>query len=367
MNTKTLQKNPLKELTQFGQSPWYDNIERGLLKNGSLKELITDYGILGVTTNPSIFEKAISNSSLYDSQIRELARQGKNALEIYEELAILDVSEAADLFKDIYFASNRMDGYISIEVLPDFAHDVSKTIDCAKNIFKRINRENIMIKVPATTEGAKAISELVFQGINVNATLIFSKPHYEAVAKAYIEGLRQRQEKGLGILNIVSVASVFVSRVDTKIDLLLEEQGKSLKGKIALANAKLIYQLFKKIFSPENFEDLEKMGGKIQRLLWGSTSTKNPLYSDVKYVEELIAANTINTIPPETICAFKDHGRLRLSLEEGLQEAEKDLKGLQALGINLNSVCQEIQHAGVKAFQDSFDKLISAIKEKSIS
>lgn len=367
--------NPLKQLPQFGQSPWYDNIERGLIKNGGLKELIADFGILGVTTNPSIFEKAIINSSAYDGQISELAGKGKSVLEIYDELIISDVREAADLFRDIYLASNRTDGYISIEVLPEFAHDVEKTINHAEDTFKRVNRENIMIKVPATIESPEAISALISDGINVNVTLIFSKAHYETIAKAYIEGVKKALNKNKDISKICSVASVFVSRVDTKIDLILDELLKnnhpdtqlikSLKGKIAIANCKIIYQVFKKIFAEADFGGLKNKGAKAQRVLWGSTSTKNPLFSDVKYVEKLIGPDTINTIAPETVKAFKDHGKPSFSLEEELDEAEKALQDLKTLGINLDSVCQEIQNAGVKAFQDSFNNLIAAIREKA--
>ncbi len=375
MAAKTLRiTNPLKQLSNFGQSPWYDNIERSLIKNGGLKELINEFGILGITTNPAIFEKAISNSSGYNAQINELAKLGKGALEIYDELTICDVREAADFFRGIYFSSGRLDGYLSIEVLPDFAHEVHQTIDYAQDIFRRISRENIMIKVPATKESPEAIRKLISEGINVNVTLIFSPAHYQTIAQAYLEGLRSALKKGLDISGIVSVASVFVSRIDTKVDLTLEELAKknpavsrkiiSLKGKAAVANAKIIYQEFKKIFSGEDFADLKEKGAKLQRVLWGSTGTKNPLYSDVKYVDELIGPNTVNTIPPETLKAFFDHGSVAETLEQGVKEAENILQEIEALGINLNSACGEIQDAGLAAFQDSFNKLIFAIKNK---
>lgn len=367
--------NPLKELVNFGQSPWYDNIERSLLKNGGLSELIRDCGILGITTNPTIFEKAIASSAAYDSQINELARQGRSPLEIYDELTIADVREAADLFKEIYLSSNRMDGYISIEVLPDFAHDVKKTVDYAEDIFRRINRENIMIKVPATKESPEAISELISQGINVNVTLIFSKKHYELIAESYLEGLKRALRNGREISKICSVASVFVSRVDSKVDLLLDEMSKkvsknsarilSLKGRVAVANSKIIYQSFKKKFCEDNFRELKDRGAKLQRVLWGSTSTKNPIYSDVKYVEELIGPDTINTLPPETVRAFKDHGKPGFNLGRGADEAFNVLERLKGLGVDLDSLCQEVQDAGVRAFQDSFNKLIAAIKTKA--
>jgi len=365
--------NPLKELYNLGQSPWYDNIERRILKNGELTRLIEEYGIKGVTTNPSIFEKAISNSSEYDSHIKDLARQGNGAYDIYDELTIFDVSLAADLLRDTYEKSRWGDGYVSIEVLPEYAHLPKETVDYARRIFKRINRPNIMVKVPGTKESPEAIRTLISEGINVNVTLLFSVEHYEIIAKAYIEGLKERLQRKEDLSRVCSVASVFVSRIDSKVDKLLEEKAKvehrfdidNLRGCMAIANSKIIYQYFKNIFSENDFGFLKAKGAKIQRVLWASTSTKNPAYSDIKYVQELIGKDTVNTLPPETVMAFYDHGKPRICVEEEVGRELKRIEECHRAGINLSVACQEIQDAGVAAFQESFDKVISAIRQKS--
>ena len=356
--------NMLKRLARKGQSPWYDNIDRRLIKNGKLKELF-DNGILGVTSNPTIFEKAVAGSDEYDREIKDLAEQGKNSREIYDILTIKDVSLASDLLRNTYQSSNHLDGYVSIEVLPEFAHNPEETIKSAREIASRIAKPNIMIKVPGTEEAPQAIRTLIKEGINVNATLLFSVKQYEVCAMAYIDGLKDRLKEGKGIKNIFSVASIFVSRVDTKIDKMLDGiEGEELKGKIAVANAKVIYQSFKKLFNSEEFLRLRSKGANVQRPLWASTSTKNPVYSDVKYVEELIGAETINTIPPHTIDAFLDHGRVELTIERDIDKAKSNLARLKTLGIDIDEICREIQDTGVKAFQDSFDKLIRSIEQK---
>ncbi|UCD55633.1 MAG: transaldolase [Candidatus Omnitrophota bacterium] len=356
--------NTLKKLAGKGQSPWYDNIDRRFIKNGHLKELF-DNGILGVTSNPTIFEKAVAGSDEYDREIKELAGQGKNSRQIYDILTVKDVSLAADLLKDTYKSSNHLDGYVSIEVLPEFAHNPEETIKSGREIAAKIARPNIMIKVPGTKEAPEAIRALVREGINVNVTLLFSLEQYEICATAYIEGLKDRLKEGRDIKNIFSVASIFVSRVDTKIDKILEDIGnEELKGKIAVSNAKVIYQSFKKLFGGEEFQGLKTKGANVQRPLWASTSTKNPVYSDVKYVEELIGAQTINTIPPHTIDAFLDHGKTELTVENQLDEAKSYLARLKALGIDIDDICRQTQDAGVKAFQASFDKLILSIEKK---
>lgn len=363
--------NPLKELYQLGQSPWYDNIERNLLRSGEFNRLIDDYGIRGVTTNPTIFEKAISKSSGYDSQIKELTQQGKSVNEIYDELTVTDVSMAADLLRPTYESSSGWDGYVSIEVLPEYAHKPQETIEYARRIFKRMNRPNILVKVPGTQESPAAIRILISEGINVNVTLLFSAEHYRRIAQAYIDGLKERMNRSLDLNAVCSVASVFISRVDIQIDKLLESKNElrydigRLRGCMAIANSKMIYQIFKQMFSDDNFGDLKARGAKIQRLLWASTSTKNLQYSDVKYVEGLIGKDTINTLPHETIVAFRDHGRPRYALEENLEEEKRRLAECAFLGIDLNRVCQEIQDAGVKVFQDSFEQIILAIKAKA--
>lgn len=363
METK-LKLNTLKKLAKIGQSPWYDNIDRRFIKNGRLKELF-DNGILGVTSNPTIFEKAVSASNQYDSEIKELSRKGKNAIEIYDILTVKDVKAAALLLRDTYDKTNHLDGYVSIEVLPEFAHDPHQTIRTAHQIFNQIASPNIMIKVPGTKEAPEAIRALTRVGINVNATLLFSVKHYQTCAQAYIEGLKERLKRGRDIKNIFSVTSIFVSRVDTKIDKVLENlQNEELKGTIAVANAKMIYQRFKEIIASKEFQDLKSKGANVQRVLWASTSTKNPLYNDVKYVEELIGPQTINTMPPATIDAFFDHGKIGLTIEKDLDKAKSDLTKLKAFGIDIDETCQEIQDDGVKAFQASFDKLIQSIEQK---
>lgn len=349
--------NTLQKLTSAGQSPWYDNIDRRLLEDGKLKKLFAS-GMLGVTSNPTIFEKAVSASGVYDDMIKKLAAEKKTTLEIYDKLTLEDISMAADLLRDTYETTNHLDGYVSIEVLPEFAGDPGGTVKAARDIFRRIAKPNIMIKVPGTKESPEAIRTLTREGISVNVTLLFSVEHYERAATAYIEGLKDRIKEGKDNRGVFSVASVFISRVDTKLDKTFEEKKiKDLKGKIAVANAKMIYQKFKKL----NFK-----GGNIQRPLWASTSTKNPAYRDVKYVEELIGPDTVNTIPPATVEAFLDHGKTHpWPLEKDLDKAKSDLAKLKALGIDIDQVCQEIQDAGVSAFQTSFDKLIHSIKQKS--
>lgn len=348
--------NALRKLARAGQSPWYDNIDRRLIESGELKKLF-ETGILGVTSNPTIFEKAVSASGVYDNQIKSLSAKNKSPREICDILTIEDVSKAARLLTNTYEKSNHLDGYVSIEVLPELAHNPAETVRTAREIIKKINMPNIMIKVPATAEAPEAIRQLTKEGINVNMTLIFSVKHYEAGALAYIAGLKDRLKEKKDISNIFSVASVFISRVDTKIDKILENaQKENLKGRAAVANAKMIYQKFRKLFEPGS--------ANIQRVLWASTSTKNPAYKDVKYVEELIGKETVNTMPPPTVEAFLDHGEVKLTVENGIDEARVFLTELKSLGIDIDRICQEIQDAGVKAFQASFDKLIHAIEQK---
>jgi len=347
--------NTLQKLTSAGQSPWYDNIDRRLIEDGKLKKLFAS-GMLGVTSNPTIFEKAISASDVYDEEIKKLSGQGKGPLQIYDTLTTKDISDAALLLLPTYKKSRRLDGYVSIEVLPELAHDAAGTIKAARDIFKRIGKPNIMIKVPGTKESPEAIRTLTREGINVNVTLLFSVKHYEAAALAYIEGVKERAGEGKPVESVFSVASAFISRIDTKLDKIFAEKNtEDLKGKIAVANAKMIYQKFK---------ELKPKEGNPQRPLWASTSTKNPAYSDTKYVEELIGLDTVNTMPPATVEAFLDHGKTESALEEDLDKAKRDLAKLKTLGIDMDLVCQEIQDAGVAAFQTSFDKLIQAIKTK---
>jgi transaldolase len=354
----------LEELCKFGQSPWYDNIERSLLFSGGLKKLIDD-GITGVTSNPSIFEKAINGSDAYNADIEQLARQGKDTDAIYDELTTSDVSMAADVLGGVFESSGRLDGFVSIEVSPHLAHEEEGTIAEAKRIFKKINKANIMIKIPATPAGFQAIQRVIAEGINVNATLIFSQAHYLAAADAYLSGLWDRVKKDLPIDHIRSVASFFVSRIDTRVDKLLREKGNhSLLGKAAVAQTKVVNSLYRKLFYGENFEKLKAEGAQVQRLLFGSTSTKDPAYRDVKYVEEIIGEGTVNTLPHATVEAFKDHGVAQPTLDQGLEDAHQVLADLKTLGIDMEQVCQRIQDEGVQAFVDAYDRLINALENK---
>ncbi len=361
-----MKKNNLFALAELGQSPWYDNIDRNLIENGELKKLF-DMGITGVTSNPSIFEKAIKGSSIYDAQISALAKAGKAPPEICDIVTAEDVRSAADLLSGVYKKTKGKDGYVSLEVNPEYAHDSANTIENARMLHKLVSRPNLMIKVPGTKGGLEAIRTLTSEGINVNVTLLFSLDQYEACAQAYIRGLKDRLEDGGSLENVCSVASVFISRVDTAVDKRLGElKQDGLKGKTAVANAKMIYQKFKEFFFGDYFRELSSKGGRIQRVLWGSTGTKNPDYSDVKYVDELIGKETVNTLPHKTLEATQDHMTPRLTIEKNLDNEKQYLQELTNLGIDLNGVCEEAQKQGVKAFSTSFKQLLGAIEEKAI-
>jgi transaldolase/glucose-6-phosphate isomerase len=369
--------NPNLAVREHGQSFWYDNIQRSILTSGELQTLIDEYGVLGLTSNPAIFEKAITSSADYDRDIIALAQQGLGAEAIYEALAIADIQSAADLLEPIYEQTNGLDGYVSLEVSPLLAHDCEGTIQEARRLFKAVGRKNLMVKVPATPAGIPAIQALIAEGINVNVTLIFSLEGYEAVARAYIAGLKQRADQGLP-LDVASVASFFVSRVDTLVDKLLDEKIaatpaedaarraylQSLKGKAAIANAKLAYTIFERVFAEPAFSALAAQGACTQRLLWASTSTKNPAYKDTYYVEALIGAHTVNTLPPVTLKAFRDHGVVAPTLCQGLDEARQTLAALEAEGISMAEVWQKLQDDGVKLFADAYTSLLKAIERK---
>lgn len=370
-------KNPLVQLLDYGQSVWYDNIARGLIKDGSIQKLIDESGVRGVTSNPTIFEKAISAGTAYDEQIKELVSQGKNADQIFTALAIEDIRNTADLFRPVYDSSNGGDGYVSIEVSPTLAHDTEGTLVDAHNFYNAINRPNIMIKVPATPEGMPAITALIGEGINVNVTLIFALEAYEEVANAYIAGLEKLAASGKKPLSqVASVASFFVSRVDTLVDKLLDEKIaatsdaaekaklENLKGKAAIANSKLAYEKFEQIFATERFAKLKAQGAHPQRMLWASTSTKNPKYRDVLYVEELIGPDTVDTMPPQTVVAFADHGKVARTIDTGLGEARQDIAGLESVGIHMKDVTAQLLDEGVKSFADSFTKLLEGVEGK---
>jgi transaldolase len=373
--TDTKQANALVELQDYGQSVWLDNISKAILESGELKKLIDEDGLRGVTSNPTIFEKAINGSQDYDAALSQLARAGRSVDEIYEALVIDDIRRATDLFRPLFLASDGLDGYVSLEVSPKLANETQRTLEEARRLWAKVDRANVMIKVPATPAGIPAIEQLISEGINVNVTLMFSMEHYVRVAEAYVRGLQARARNGQP-LAVASVASFFVSRVDSLIDKQLEERVahsstaaekqelESLLGKTAIANSKLVYQKFKEIFSRRAFLDLKERGARVQRPLWASTSTKNPKYRDVLYAEELIGADTVDTMPPGTIDAFRDHGQVRATLDTGLEEAEGVFRRLAAVGIDMNAATEKLQVDGVKLFADSFDTLMKSLASK---
>ncbi len=361
----------LIQLYEHGQSMWYDNISRELLDSGQLQALV-ERGIRGLTSNPTIFQKAVSSGSAYDAQLAALAQEGKLPKDIYEALAIDDIRRAADILRPVYDASDGADGFVSLEVSPLLAHDTAGTLDEAARLFACVDRPNLMIKIPATPEGLPAIEESIARGINVNVTLIFSREMYAQVMQAYLQGLKRRVDAGQDIHRIASVASFFVSRVDTLVDQLLDERMaatgdalESLKGKAAVANARLAYQLFKRTFGAQTFQELAARGARVQRPLWASTSTKNPAYPDLIYVDTLIGPHTVNTAPPHTIEAFIDHGVVADTLEQGIDVAQALMDDLAAAGIDMQAVTDRLLAEGVQAFADSFEKLLSAIEDKA--
>jgi transaldolase / glucose-6-phosphate isomerase len=371
-------KNPLKELLTYGQSMWLDYIRRDLFTTGKLKAMIEDDGLRGMTSNPAIFEKAIADSSLYDDILKSLAAQkGLSATAKFEQIAIRDIQDAADALRGVYQESNFRDGYVSLEVSPYLAMKTQETMDEARRLWKTVQRDNVMIKVPGTSAGIPAIQQLVSEGLNINITLLFAQEVYEKVAEAYINGAEAYAARGGNLKKLASVASFFISRIDTLIDGRLndklkgtsdaqqQELFKSLMGKVAIANGKLTYQKYEQIFSGPRWEKLAAKGAQTQRVLWASTSTKNPNYRDVIYVEELIGPDTVNTMPPATIDAFRDHGRLRKSLTEDIPGAQKTMDDLAKAGISMKEVTDKLTEDGVKLFADAFDKLLAAVERST--
>ncbi len=363
------------ELLKAGQSVWYDNIQRRLLLNGEMTRMISQGQIRGVTSNPTIFMNAITKSQDYDGTLVPLAKSGWGAGQIYQQLAIEDIQATADLFLPLYAETAAGDGYVSLEVSPYLAHDSVATIDEARQLWDTVNRPNLMIKIPATLAGLPAITQAIAAGININATLIFARDRYAQVIDAYLSGLEERLAKSLPIDQIAAVASFFVSRVDTKVDeklhSIIREQdsrslaAKQLLGKAAIANACLAYADFKAIVSSDRFQNLANRGAKFQRPLWASTSTKNPAYRDVIYVEELIAPHTVNTIPPQTLEAFLDHGLVRSgSLEVNLTNTPQWLADLEFLGISFSAVTQQLEDEGVKAFSNAYTDLLTGVENR---
>jgi transaldolase len=368
--------NPLLQLKTQGQSVWYDTIDRGQLVSGLFKRLLDEDGIVGVTSNPTIFQKSISHGDAYDEQMTQLIKQRKSTNEIYEALVIKDITTVADMLRPIYDRTNRQDGFVSLEVSPDLAHDTERSLSEARRFWKMVDRPNLMIKIPATPEGIPAVQQALTEGININITLIFSLDSYREVADAYISALEDRNAEGKDISHIASVASFFVSRVDTLVDQLLEDKIKatsdsaeqqklkSLEGKAAIANARLVYQEFTRIFHTPRFETLKHSGAHVQRPLWASTSTKNPAYRDVLYAEELIGPDTVDTMPLETIENFRDHGRVSRTVENDIQQAKDVFAALEKVGIHYDQVTKQLQDEGVQKFADSFHELFQGIESK---
>ncbi|MGB2955808.1 MAG: transaldolase [Anaerolineales bacterium] len=367
----------IQKLNQIGQSIWYDNIERKLLKDGTLEGMFNRGEIRGITSNPSIFNKAISQSDEYDAEIRSLTQESLSRDNVYERLAISDIQTAADLFRPLYDQTNGDDGYVSLEVSPYLAHDADQTISEANRLWNDVNRPNLMVKIPATKAGLPAITETIAAGINVNVTLIFSLDRYREVREAYLAGLEKRASAGKTVANIASVASFFISRIDTKVDKQLESLTKTatpeekqrierLMGKTAVASGKLAFRDYEDTFGDKGtrFGKLKPLGAKRQRVLWASTSTKNPAYPDTKYVEEMIGPLTINTVPPNTLEAFLDHGVVKRTIDQNVEAAHNVMAGLSGVGIDLDQATQDLEAEGVKSFADAYTSLLDSLQNR---
>ena len=351
----------LHDLAAAGTSPWLDNIRRGWLRSGEFRRMV-DAGVRGVTSNPTIFQKAIADSDDYDEAVAEMAGSSKSPGDLFFELAIEDVREAADQIRDVYDDSDHLDGFVSFELPPHMANDTEASIGSAAEFFGRIGRPNIYIKIPGTAEGVPAIEESIAAGININVTLLFSLAQYEAIHMAYIRGLERRLAAHQPIADVHSVASFFVSRVDTAVDKLLPEDS-PLRGRAAIANAKLAYQRFGEITASDRWRRLADEGAKAQRTLWASTGTKNPAYSDVLYVDELIGPNCVNTMPETTIAAFEDHGTIARTVDADVEGARAEIAQVEAAGVSMEDVTKQLELDGVKAFADSFDSLIETLRQ----
>jgi transaldolase len=369
--------NTLIELKKSGQSPWIDYLSRDLIQSGKLKQLRDENGLCGVTSNPTIFQEAMSGSGLYDERLKKLLDIGlRKEKDLFVALSLQDIADAADILRPVYDSAHGRDGFISIEVSPDLAYDIEATVEEAVRLFTSLARPNVMIKVPATLPGLEAIERLTAEGVNVNVTLLFSVSRYAEVVEAYLSGIEKRLQDRKSVEGIASVASFFVSRVDVLVDKLLEESLnnqssekkkenlKKLRGKAAVANARLAYRKFKELFASDRFIELEKKGARVQRLLWGSTSTKNPEYSDIKYVQELIGKDTVNTMPEDTMMAFRDHGEVKMTIEKDLDSARALFLDLEELGLDMHQVTDQLEKEGVKKFSDSFIKVLAETADK---
>lgn len=366
--------NPLKKLESLGQSIWIDFISRDLIKSGRLLKLIREDGLRGMTSNPTIFEKAISSGEDYDKDILEMAQKGMERNEVYEALSQQDIRDAADIFRQVYDKTNGKDGFVSLEVNPHLAYDTKGTVEEARRLWKAVDRPNILIKVPGTAEGLPAIRQLISDGINVNVTLLFGLPRYREVVDAYLGGIEKRIAQNKPVDHVVSVASFFLSRIDVLVDPRLEEIKKNdnrmrktaekTHGEVAVASAREAYIIYKEYFSAIRFKKMAEQGAHTQRLLWASTSTKNPEYSDVKYVEPLIGQDTVNTMPPETIDAYRDHGRPEIRIENDPEHSREILQNLSLLGINIDEVTSILEQEGVDKFIKPFDKLMETLNQE---
>src|SRR5512138_3119808 len=369
-----MKRNPLVELENLGQSIWIDFIRREMISSGELKRLIEEDGVSGVTSNPSIFEKAFAEGQDYDEAIRALTLAGKNTEDLYQALTVEDIQGVADLLRPTYGRTQGRDGFVSIEVSPKLAYDTAGTIREARLLWSLVARPNVMIKVPATREGIPAIQQLTGEGLNINITLLFGLPRYREVANAYLSGLETLAANGKDLRQVTSVASFFLSRIDVLLDPVLEQKmlaigrqadvAARLHGQVAIASAKVAYEIYKEIFGSERFKKLREKGARTQWLLWASTSTKNPAYRDTKYVEPLIAPETINTVPLETLEAYRDHGNPKRTLDQNVEESYKILAALPSLGIDLNAATDQLEQEGVEKFNSALDKLMGALKKK---
>lgn len=360
--------NPLLLASEAGQSIWLDNLTRDMVREGGLQKLVREDGVSGVTSNPAIFSKAMTQGSAYDDQMRRLAEEGMDALAIYETMAIEDIQGACDVLRPVFERTNGTDGFVSLEVSPHLARDTDGTVVEARRLWKAVNRPNVLIKIPGTVEGVPAIRQCLTEGISINVTLLFSLDAYRSVMEAHLAALEARKDAGKPLATVASVASFFLSRIDTLIDKQLDaigsEEAAALRGKVAVASAKLAYRMWKETYSGPRWEALAEAGARVQKPLWASTSTKDDAYSDVKYVEPLIGPQTINTVPDETLEAFRDHGKVGHTIQDGQAEAEDTLRRLEMLGISLKQATDELVEEGIAKFVRPFEKLLDALDEK---
>ncbi|HEY8740579.1 MAG TPA: transaldolase [Candidatus Dormibacteraeota bacterium] len=367
--------NPLFQLKQFGQSVWYDDITRSLVRDGGLQKLHDERAVVGVTTNPSIFEKAIGESDEYDEDLRKLSEGGATPVDIFMDLALDDVGRALDVLAEEYETSGHLDGRVSMEVLASLAYDTEGTQSMVREIWQRVNKPNLMVKIPATTEGIPAIEQMLYEGHSINITLIFGLDYYRKVAEAYVNAVERRIAEGKPVDDVASVASFFVSRVDTKVDRMLDalvEQDRlpvadanRLKGRAAVANARLAYEVYREVFHSDRFKELQAKGARVQRPLWASTGTKNPEYSDVLYIDDLVGPETVTTVPAKTLEAYADHGRPAARIEDGVEDARALMSQLEEVGVDMQTVTDELIEEGVRTFEEAFAKLLNTIKAKA--